>query len=107
MSVLICPNKTWNRPEYLHYLFINNKKNLVFYRFIMRECQETVTINGLEIPAGMGVHIPVWSMHHDPELWEQPEIFNPDRFMGAHLQKIAPMSYLPFGQGPRNCIGMT
>lgn len=50
--------------------------------------------------------IPSHSYHHDPEYFPQPEKFDPERFAPSNLNNIKSCSYLPFGEGPRNCIGM-
>lgn len=52
------------------------------------------------------VVIPVYAMHHDPQYFENPLTFNPERFNEANMASIRPYTYLPFGAGPRNCIGM-
>lgn len=76
-------------------------------RFVMRECQDTCWIKGMEISSGMAIHIPVWTLHHDPELWPEPDLFLPDRFLpNSPFGPIPEMAYMPFGDGPRNCIGM-
>jgi cytochrome P450 len=72
----------------------------------MRECKQSCVIKGVAIPEGMAILIPVWSLHHDPEYWTEPEKFNPDRFMGAEAASIPQMAFMAFGDGPRNCIGM-
>nr|QZM07458.1 cytochrome P450 monooxygenase CYP9EK4 [Lasioderma serricorne] len=49
--------------------------------------------------------IPTVGIHYDPKYFENPEKFNPDRFNDENKNNIIPGSYLPFGVGPRNCIG--
>ena len=51
-------------------------------------------------------NIPTYVLHHDPEVWNKPQEFNPDNFSPKAKQKRDPYSYLPFGTGPRQCIGM-
>ncbi|GFS49394.1 cytochrome P450 3A11 [Nephila pilipes] len=58
------------------------------------------------IPRGMTINIPVYCMHRDPKYFPRPETFDPDRFMAEERAKRDPYTYLPFGAGPRNCIGM-
>ena len=65
----------------------------------------TIPGTDLTIPVGVGVYIPILSFHQDPELWEDPEEFNPERFNAENKSKIKTGSYAPFGLGPRQCLG--
>ncbi|XP_050345946.1 cytochrome P450 9e2-like [Nymphalis io] len=49
--------------------------------------------------------IPVWSIHRDPKIFSNPNKFDPERFSEDNKHNINPMTYMPFGVGPRNCIG--
>ncbi|PAA80042.1 hypothetical protein BOX15_Mlig021430g1 [Macrostomum lignano] len=74
--------------------------------FTDRVCTETTVINGYEVEKGVNVRIPIVSIAHDPEAWENPEVFNPDRFARGSTDGAGLAHFLPFGMGPRSCIGM-
>ncbi|XP_060066276.1 cytochrome P450 3A8-like [Ylistrum balloti] len=71
-----------------------------------RKCTKTTKVKDITIPAGMVVTVPIYAMHHDPEVWEKPDIFNPERFSASQRENHDPLDFLPFGYGPRICIGM-
>ena len=70
-----------------------------------RECSEDYDLNGIHIPAGTEIVIPIYALHHDPDAWLNPETFDPERFRGPSKDAIHAFQFLPFGAGPRNCIG--
>ncbi|XWS33795.1 hypothetical protein CRYUN_Cryun22dG0113400 [Craigia yunnanensis] len=71
---------------------------LWFPRVALHDC----TIDGFEIKKGWLVNIDATCIHHDPNLYKDPMQFNPSRF--DETQK--PYSFIPFGSGPRTCLGM-
>ncbi|XP_071804883.1 cytochrome P450 3A29-like [Asterias amurensis] len=71
-----------------------------------REAGEDVKYDGFTIPKGTDVFFSIWLIHNDPEIWEEPEKFNPDRFSPENRENRHPCAWLPFGVGPRNCVGM-
>lgn len=54
---------------------------------------------------GESVQIPLWAYHRDPKYFPDPEKFDPERFSEENKHNINPFVYMPFGLGPRNCIG--
>ena len=63
-------------------------------------------IDGLLLEPGQTVMVPVYAIHHSEAYFPEPDQFLPDRFLPENRHKILPYTYLPFGVGPRNCIGM-
>nr|XP_015838530.1 PREDICTED: cytochrome P450 9e2 [Tribolium castaneum] len=57
------------------------------------------------VEKGVSVLVPVMSIQRDSSFWEKPNKFDPERFSEENRAKIVPGTYLPFGTGPRNCIG--
>ncbi len=72
---------------------------------IGREAINDDQFNGFVIPAGMTVFIPIYQMHYHIQYWDDPNLFNPGRFLDEDLEKKNRWVYLPFGGGPRQCIG--
>ncbi|KZC14255.1 PREDICTED: probable cytochrome P450 6a13 [Dufourea novaeangliae] len=75
---------------------------------LSRRCESQYQIPGtkVEIPSGMRVIIPIYGLHHDPDYYPDPGTFDPERFTEKNKRTRHPYTYLPFGEGPRNCIGI-
>eukprot|EP00058_Branchiostoma_floridae_P017366 XP_002602854.1 hypothetical protein BRAFLDRAFT_270851 [Branchiostoma floridae] len=73
---------------------------------IGRVVSEEVKVQWLTIPKDMFVLVDVLAIHYDPERWPEPNKFIPGRFTKEAREKRDPYNWLPFGAGPRNCIGM-
>ena len=72
---------------------------------IDREAVSDDRVGDTEIPAGSTVIVYVYGAHHAPRYWETPESFDPERFIKGNEKLRTPFTYLPFGGGPRVCIG--
>ncbi|KAJ6659986.1 hypothetical protein lerEdw1_018183 [Lerista edwardsae] len=73
-----------------------------FTRTASKDC----TVLRQRIPAGLIVEVAVGHLHYNPSIWPEPEKFIPERFTAEAKQQRHAFSYLPFGAGPRSCIGM-
>ncbi|RUU01533.1 cytochrome P450 [Mesorhizobium sp. USDA-HM6] len=72
---------------------------------INREPIEPETWNGLYIPKYAAVLVMPWVVHRHRKLWDRPDAFMPERFHPENRERIDRFQYLPFGAGPRVCIG--
>jgi len=72
---------------------------------IYRELAEDVELNGHLIPKGMHVTIAIRLIQRHPDIWENPNEFDPLRFHPSNVEGRDPLAYMPFSAGPRNCIG--
>lgn len=71
----------------------------------IRQALADDVLEGYAIRANSGVFINIYSAHHNPDVWENPEGFDPERFLPDQVKEIPRFAYLPFGGGPRQCIG--
>jgi cytochrome P450 len=73
--------------------------------FIERQAVADDAMGGKRIPKGAVVGISAFSLHRDPRFFDNPEGFDPDRFLPARSASRPRFAYVPFGGGPRSCIG--
>ncbi len=64
-----------------------------------------IEVDGYRLPAGTFAVVAIYALHRDPALWEDPLRFDPDRFSSERSKGRDRWQYLPFGGGPRACIG--
>ncbi|XP_077878338.1 cytochrome P450 3A9 isoform X2 [Ictidomys tridecemlineatus] len=106
------PNKapaTYDTVLQMEYLDLVVNETLRLYPIagrLQRVCKKDIEINGVPIRKGTVVMIPSFVLHRDPQHWPEPEEFCPERFSKQNKDSIDPYMYMPFGNGPRNCIGM-
>ncbi len=67
----------------------------------LKDCE----IGGYRVPAGSAIIMSQWVMHRDPRFYDEPERFDPDRWLGERAKGLPRFAYFPFGGGPRTCIG--
>ncbi len=72
---------------------------------IARAVARDIEIGGVPLPAGSIVFVPIYAVHRHRGLWTEPEAFDPDRFAPEAVRSRHRFAYLPFGAGPRICIG--
>jgi cytochrome P450 len=72
---------------------------------IARQPKAAMTLGGFQLTARSRVHVPVFALHRNTQLWDHPDAFDPDRFTADRIKARSRYAYLPFGAGLRTCIG--
>ncbi|RDD43709.1 Cytochrome P450 3A8 [Trichoplax sp. H2] len=107
-----CPKGTTVTSELvssLPYLDMVLSESLRIYPpayIVNRIAKNDIVIGGVLIPKDVVAAIPIYGIHHNEKLWPDPKKFIPERFTPEEKAKRHPFAHLPFGNGPRNCIGM-
>ncbi|WP_225831065.1 cytochrome P450 [Streptomyces sp. NK08204] len=70
-----------------------------------RKCVKDTELGGHQIPAGTEVLYSIYAVHHDPKVYDNPEAFDPDRWLPERAKGVPRSAFMPFGAGVRNCIG--
>lgn len=71
-----------------------------------RRSIEDFELCGVRVPGGVPVNYVSWASHRLPDVWEEPDRFDPQRFAPGRRERIPRGAYVPFGDGSRKCIGM-
>ncbi|ADH98261.1 cytochrome P450 [Salisediminibacterium selenitireducens] len=72
---------------------------------IYREADEDVELSGKTYKEGTVFMMSTYAIHRNPDVFDDPEAFRPDRFAGDQEKNLPPFTYIPFGAGSRSCIG--
>jgi cytochrome P450 len=72
---------------------------------LMRRTTISVRLGDTELPAGTNLLLPLYALHHDPAVFPDPEVFDPDRWAPERTNDAMKPSFLPFGAGRHQCIG--
>lgn len=72
---------------------------------VIRKTTEEIGLGGCRIPADTLVFINIANIHRHPEFWDEPDSFRPERFLPDHPARDHRLAYMPFGAGPRVCLG--
>lgn len=93
---------------YISHFFPETLRKYPPIPFITRKCllDYKVPNTDLILEVGTDVLIPIKAIHYDGSIYENPEKFNPDRFSSEQKQSRHQYAHIPFGEGPRNCIGI-
>ncbi|XP_013191571.1 cytochrome P450 6B6 [Amyelois transitella] len=92
---------------YLEWTFKEALRIFPSLGYLMRTCVKPYTFPELNVTIDEDVRIliPVQALHNDPQYWTKPEEFRPERFRPDEFNDVTKSIYLPFGEGPRSCIG--
>jgi cytochrome P450 len=71
-----------------------------------RQAVADTRLDGIEVRAGTSVVMPIYAIHRHAARWQDPDVFDLERFAPGREANIARYQYIPFGAGPRICIGM-
>ncbi|XP_024870952.1 cytochrome P450 6a2-like [Temnothorax curvispinosus] len=95
------------KMSYLEMVFKETLRKHPPVMYLARKPVRNYTFEGtkIDLRKGLQVVIPIYAIHNDPNIYPDPEVFDPERFSAENMEQRNSMYHLPFGDGPRNCIG--
>ncbi|XP_065180292.1 cytochrome P450 4F12-like [Sycon ciliatum] len=94
-----------SRMEYLMQFINETLRHSTIVAMLLRCLEQETEIGGYILPPGTPVQVMLFSLHHNPVIWKDPEVFDPNRFSREHVASRPSNSFMPFGIGARSCIG--
>ncbi|XP_012542586.1 cytochrome P450 6k1 isoform X2 [Monomorium pharaonis] len=97
-----------NNMSYLHKVISETLRKYPPLPILNRICTKETDLptTNIRVPKGTSITIPLLGLHRDPSIYPNPDKFDPERFNANEVEKRHPYAYMPFGEGPRNCIGL-
>lgn len=74
---------------------------------LLRTVRKATALGEISLRPGASVYLPIYALHRHQAAWSRPELFDPDRFSPEQARVQHRYAYLPFGAGPRACMGAT
>ncbi|XP_021930216.1 cytochrome P450 6j1-like [Zootermopsis nevadensis] len=100
------------KMQYLDMVVSETLRKYPVVSFLERKCMNDYKLppspynDNAKLEGGIGVYIPVYGIHHDPQYYPEPNRFDPERFTEENIRKRPQYTHLPFGAGPRICLGI-
>ncbi|CAH0561307.1 unnamed protein product [Brassicogethes aeneus] len=97
-----------NEMKYMHMAILETLRKYPSVPILPRQCTKDYKIPGTNkvIKKGTTTFIPTMAIHYDPDIYPDPDKFDPERFSDENKAKRHPSTWMPFGLGPRECIGL-
>ena len=97
--------------KYMDQVIMESQRCNPAFGLMRKRCTEELELQGSDglsyrVKPDRRIVISIQSLHMDPDYWTDPQVFDPDRFGEERKQEIEKMAYIPFGDGPRMCVGM-
>lgn len=93
------------RLVYTRKVFMEVLRMYTIAPFLPRELNEADQLGNYQLPADALILVFYHGVHHNPRVWENPEVFDPERFTPDAIASQPAFSYVPFSAGPRKCVG--
>jgi cytochrome P450 len=93
------------RLVYARQVFMETLRMYTVAPFLPRAANEGDRLGNYYVPANALILVFYHGVHHNPRVWEKPEVFDPERFTPERMASQHPFAYVPFSAGPRKCVG--